>query len=164
MPIEGVVLQMKSMHIDAVVNFPFPTPPDRHALKQAETVLTRLGALEAADGTTTSSTGLLPGTVGGKITELGRTMSLFPLSPRFSKMLVSGRQHGCLPYVIAIVSALSVGDPFLREEVLDGDDSETSDSDEELAHITSEQVRAKEARKLQRRAFFRSQQVRLVPR
>jgi hypothetical protein len=27
MPIDGVVLQMKSMHIDAVVNFPFPTPP-----------------------------------------------------------------------------------------------------------------------------------------
>lgn len=162
MPIEGVVLQMKSMHIDAVVNFPFPTPPDRLALKQAETVLTRLGALETASESTTTNTGLLPGTVGGKITELGRTMSLFPLSPRFSKMLVSGRQYGCLPYVIAIVSALSIGDPFLREEVLDGDDSEASDSDEELAHITSEQVRAKEARKLQRRAFFRSQQVRLI--
>lgn len=157
MPIEGVVLQMKSMHIDAVVNFPFPTPPDRLALKQAETILTRLGALETSSGS--SNAELLPGTVGGTITELGRTMSLFPLSPRFSKMLVSGRQHGCLPYVVAIVSALSVGDPFLREEVLNGDDSEGDESDDELAHITSQQVRAKEARKLQRRAFFRSQAV-----
>ena len=45
MPIDGVVLQMKSMHIDAVVNFPFPTPPDRQSLRKAETVLSRLGAL-----------------------------------------------------------------------------------------------------------------------
>ena len=107
MPIEGVVLQMKSMHIDAVVNFPFPTPPDRESLQKAEKVLTHLGALAPAKGGST---------LGGSITDIGRTMSLFPLSPRFSRMLVSGRQHGCLPYVITIVSALSVGDPFLREE------------------------------------------------
>ncbi|KAG8891662.1 putative ATP-dependent RNA helicase DHR1, partial [Tulasnella sp. 408] len=46
MPIEGVVLQMKAMHIDAVVNFPFPTPPDRQALQKAEQVLIHLSALE----------------------------------------------------------------------------------------------------------------------
>jgi ATP-dependent RNA helicase DHX37/DHR1 len=37
---------MKSMYIDAVVNFPFPTPPDRAALKKAEATLTNLGAIE----------------------------------------------------------------------------------------------------------------------
>ena len=83
MPIEGVVLQMKSMHIDAVVNFPFPTPPDRESLQKAEKVLTHLGALAPAKGGST---------LGGSITDIGRTMSLFPLSPRFSRMLVSGRQ------------------------------------------------------------------------
>lgn len=35
---EGVVLQMKSMNIDTIVNFPFPTAPDRPSLKKAETV------------------------------------------------------------------------------------------------------------------------------
>ncbi|KAG8709191.1 putative ATP-dependent RNA helicase DHR1, partial [Ceratobasidium sp. 395] len=49
MPVEGVVLQMKSMGIDAVVNFPFPTPPDREALRKAEVVLTHLGALAGSD-------------------------------------------------------------------------------------------------------------------
>lgn len=34
----GIVLQMKSMHIEKVVNFPFPTSPDRESLKQAEKV------------------------------------------------------------------------------------------------------------------------------
>ncbi|KFY15705.1 hypothetical protein V491_05594, partial [Pseudogymnoascus sp. VKM F-3775] len=29
MPIEGVVLQLKAMNLQHVVNFPFPTPPDR---------------------------------------------------------------------------------------------------------------------------------------
>lgn len=147
MPIEGVVLQMKSMHIDAVVNFPFPTPPDRIHLKKAETILTHLGAVTPA-----------PSGIGnGQITDIGRAMSLFPLSPRYSRMLVSGRQHGCLPYVVAIVSALSVGDPFIREEALEtGDEDE---EDESLAHLTSEAVKAKEAKKLRRKAFFQSQAV-----
>lgn len=145
MPIEGVVLQMKGMHIDAVVNFPFPTPPDRLSLHKAEKVLLHLGAL----------------TKEGQITELGKTMSLFPLSPRFSRMLVSGQQHKCLPYVIAIVSALSVGDPFLHEEaLLASADSEEEDGDtEELSHLTSATVRAKEALRLRRKQFFTSQHV-----
>ena len=144
---------MKSMHIDAVVNFPFPTPPDRAALKRAEANLTNLGAVE-------------PGAVGGKITELGRSMALFPVNPRFGKMLATGMQHGCMPYVIALVSALSVGDPFLHEEVLDqeGNDEEEDDLGDlelgaEVAHIKSEEIRAKEIRKAKRQAFFRSQQV-----
>ncbi|KAI0670084.1 P-loop containing nucleoside triphosphate hydrolase protein [Trametes maxima] len=152
MPIEGVVLQMKSMHIDAVANFPFPTPPDRASLQKAEKVLTHLGALAPAKG---------GAPLGGPITDIGRTMSLFPLSPRFSRMLVSGRQHGCLPYVITIVSALSVGDPFLREESLDldKDESEAEEDEDDFSHLTSEAARAKEQRRVRRKAFFQSQQL-----
>jgi ATP-dependent RNA helicase DHX37/DHR1 len=91
MPIDGVVLQMKSMHIDAVVNFPFPTPPSRDMLFKSEKLLTHLGALQTT------------GANGAQITDMGRSMALFPLSPRYSRMLMSGKQHGCLPYVIAIV-------------------------------------------------------------
>lgn len=149
MPIEGVVLQMKSMHIDAVVNFPFPTPPERLALQNAEKVLTHLGALSVPGVLTKVNP------TGGQITDLGKTMSLFPLSPRFSRMLVSGQQHGCLPYVIAIVSALSVGDPFLHDEGLQ-DDDEASDNDVEHAHLTSAAVKAKEVRRLRRKEFFDS--------
>lgn len=155
-PIEGVVLQMKSMNIDAVVNFPFPTPPDRQVLKKAETVLTRLGALSSAP--VVSQAGVSMSTIGGQVTPLGKAMSLFPLSPRFSRMLVGSQQHGCLPYVISIVAAMSVGDPFLHEEGLDAD-SESDGDDEGLGHIKNASVRAKEARKARRRAFFESQQI-----
>ena len=163
-PIEGVVLQMKAMNIDAVVNFPFPTPPDSHTLKKAETMLTRLGALTSSSFVSSNSmqTSVTAGTIGGKITSLGRSMSLFPLAPRHARMLVSGQQHGCLPYVITIVSILSVGDPFLREEGLV--DVESSDSEgQEVEHINRDQIRIKEVRRIRRRGFFEKQQVRSWP-
>ncbi|KIO06158.1 hypothetical protein M404DRAFT_15215 [Pisolithus tinctorius Marx 270] len=160
-PIEGIVLQMKSMNIDAVVNFPFPTPPDTHALKKAETTLTHLGALSSSPAVVSGSTQatVSMSTIGGKITPLGRSMSLFPLAPRHARMLVVGRQHECLPHVITIVSILSVGDPFLREEVLaeaggsDGEDEETLDYDQRG------RASMKEARSARRRAFFEKQQL-----
>ena len=103
MPVEGVVLQLKSMDLQHVVNFPFPTPPDRHSLAKAEKLLTHLGAISRE----------------GKITPLGRELSMYPLSPRFSKMLLIGHQHNCMPYTIAMVAALSVPSIFLTENQLD---------------------------------------------
>lgn len=161
MPIDGVVLQMKSMHIDAVLNFPFPTPPDHVALKKAEGILTHLGAVSVLPVIPKGGAEVITnGTIGGHITNLGMAMALFPISPRFSRMLVGGRQHDCLPYVIAIVSALSVGDPFIREAQID-DDQGVSDDDlaDNVKHLHKEAVRAKEARRMRRRAFFQSQQV-----
>lgn len=152
MPIEGVVLQMKSMHIDTVTNFPFPTPPDRVSLRKAEKLLTHLGALRAKDGVMGGAS------FDGEIKELGRAMALFPLAPRFSKMLVSGRQHGCLPYVIAIVAALSVGDPFLHEEALQSGGAEQQSEDDGDEADASASV-AKERKGARRKAFFKSMEV-----
>ncbi|TFK40653.1 P-loop containing nucleoside triphosphate hydrolase protein [Crucibulum laeve] len=161
MPIEGVVLQMKSMHIDAVVNFPFPTPPDRPTLQKAEKTLTYLGALANPSSSVTNitTTTLLPSTTGGQITDLGRTMALFPLSPRFSRMLVSGQQHSCLPYVISMVSAMSVGDPFLYEEAIQDANADDADMDSDISGLKSEAVKAKEAQRTSRKAFFHSQHI-----
>ena len=142
------------MHIDTVANFPFPTPPDRQSLRQAEKILTYLGALQAHPNKSPLDV------AGNTVSDLGRTMSLFPLSPRFSKMLVSSRRHGCLPYAIAIVAAMSVGDPFLREDALDVERS--SRVEEDVVRINKEEVREKEILKHRRGEYFQSQQV-LVP-
>ena len=48
------------------------------------------------------------------ITPLGKTMSCFPISPRYAKMLAIGHQQDLLPYVIAIVAALSVQELFIE--------------------------------------------------
>lgn len=137
MPVESVVLTMKSMGIDQIVNFPFPTPPDPTALKKAESALEILGALDKETK---------------NISELGKKMSLFPLSPRFAKILIIGNQFGCLPYIIAIVCVLSVGSPLLNENdigVFDAEDSADSGSDDEHQKMS-------EARKALRAKFFKS--------
>ncbi|KAJ1927930.1 putative ATP-dependent RNA helicase DHR1, partial [Linderina macrospora] len=91
-------------------------------------------------------------------------MSVFPVAPRFAKMLIVGQQHGCLPYVIAIVAALSVGDPFIKEFHLDADEmdnGEVADEDQvasaEIGNLTNEEVAAKENRRLKRRQYWRTQ-------
>ncbi|KAJ2762346.1 putative ATP-dependent RNA helicase DHR1, partial [Coemansia nantahalensis] len=146
MPIEGVVLQMKAMNLDNVANFPFPTPPRRDALSKAERLLTWLGALDDK----------------GRATDLGRLMSVFPVAPRFAKMLIVGQQHGCLPYVIAIVAALSVGDPFVKEFHLgaaDGSDSE-GDSEGDRGRSFADQVASAEARAVSNEALAAKEQQR----
>ncbi|KAG8428853.1 putative ATP-dependent RNA helicase DHR1 [Metarhizium acridum] len=99
MPIEGIVLQLKSMNLQNVVNFPFPTPPERQSLAKAEKLLTYLSALSPS----------------GDITQIGKTMSVFPLAPRFAKILLVGHLHDCLPYTIALVAGLSAAEVFLPE-------------------------------------------------
>ncbi|KAJ1923812.1 putative ATP-dependent RNA helicase DHR1 [Tieghemiomyces parasiticus] len=100
MAIEGVVLQMKAMLLDNVVNFPFPTMPDRADLLHAEKLLVHLEALDPESK---------------RITEAGKLMAEFPVAPRFSRMLLVGQQHQCLDYVVAIAAGMSVGDPFVHE-------------------------------------------------
>lgn len=45
-PIDDLVLQMKVMNINKVINFPFPTAPDPLQMRIAEKRLITLGALE----------------------------------------------------------------------------------------------------------------------
>ncbi|KAI8590409.1 P-loop containing nucleoside triphosphate hydrolase protein [Geranomyces variabilis] len=140
-PIEGVVLQMKSMGINNVVGFPFPTPPGHNNLRSAEKLLSHLNAVDAD-----------PSTNVFKITELGRIMAKFPVSPRYAKMIiVAASQPGnILAYTIAVVAGLSVGDPFIRDEdiigrIADSDDEEYDEGDEE-----------KQARNQKRAAFWKT--------
>eukprot|EP01122_Echinamoeba_exundans_P008814 TRINITY_DN2999_c0_g1_i2.p1 TRINITY_DN2999_c0_g1~~TRINITY_DN2999_c0_g1_i2.p1 ORF type:complete len:1269 (-),score=258.86 TRINITY_DN2999_c0_g1_i2:1728-5534(-) len=101
-PIEEVVLQMKNMGIGKIESFPFPTPPDVHSLKTALTTLINIGAVEENKKTKEQT-----------ITPLGKSMSRFPVHPRFAKMLILGHQGQCINYIVSIVSCLAVGDPFL---------------------------------------------------
>ena len=162
MPIEGVVLQMKGMNIEKVVNFPFPTPPGKEELRRAERVLGYLGALKAPS----TSTGLEDKGAGavGMLTDMGRTMAMFPLPPRFAKILIIGQQHGCLPYVISIVAALSIGELFIPEHQLnipttDDTDEDGSDGDASKPTPTNQQnltlTRAQSARK----AYYASRRI-----
>lgn len=145
MPAESTVLTMKSMGIEQIVNFPFPTPPDRFSLARAEKLLVTLGALDLENK---------------QVTELGRTMSHFPLSPRYAKILIVGNQLDCLPYVIAIVSALSVGDPFLDENeagIAENSSENPNSSDSEDSQNEQEKVDLATQADLERKRQLRAQ-------
>ncbi|KAL8933557.1 MAG: hypothetical protein Q9216_006315, partial [Gyalolechia sp. 2 TL-2023] len=133
MPAEGVVLQLKSMDLQHVVNFPFPTPPNRQSLTKAEKLLTSLGAISS----------------GGKITPIGRHLSIYPLSPRFAKILLIGHQHNCMPYTIAMVAALAVPDLFIPENQLD---LHSPSQDAGTVYTHADQA-ADEAREQRRKAY-----------
>lgn len=120
-PVDDLVLQMKDISIDKVVNFPFPTPPDATALQSAEKLLLNLGALEEKK--------TVKGNVNAVITPLGRAMAKFPVSPRYAKMLCLGHQENCMEYVIAIISALTVKEIF------------ADDNNREAGQITKEDRR-----------------------
>ncbi|KAM3282488.1 ATP-dependent RNA helicase DEAH13 isoform X1 [Capsicum chacoense] len=109
-PVDGVVLLLKSMHIDKVANFPFPTPPEPTALVEAERCLKVLEALDS----------------NGRLTPLGKAMAQYPMSPRHSRMLLTviqimqkvkdySRANTVFAYAVAAAAALSLSNPFLME-------------------------------------------------
>ncbi|KAL2556665.1 RNA helicase family protein [Forsythia ovata] len=107
-PVDGVVLLMKSMHIGKVAKFPFPTPPEDCALVEAERCLKILEALDNK----------------GRLTPLGKAMAHYPMSPRHSRMLLTviqimqkakdyARANLVLGYAVAAAAALSLSNPFI---------------------------------------------------
>ncbi|KAK3062567.1 hypothetical protein LTS18_003797, partial [Coniosporium uncinatum] len=146
-PIEGLVLQLKSMDLQHVVNFPFPTPPDRHALAKAEKLLTYLGAIS----------------LDGKITPTGKELSLYALSPRFARMLMLGQAHNLAAHTIALIAALEVPDLFIPQNQLDLHNprpefsNDDNDSDEDDDYETKQaDIHISYARDQRRKAYNRA--------
>uniref|UniRef100_A0A8C3N9R7 Activating signal cointegrator 1 complex subunit 3 n=1 Tax=Geospiza parvula TaxID=87175 RepID=A0A8C3N9R7_GEOPR len=126
-PVEDLILQMKALNIEKVINFPFPTPPPTEALAAAEELLIALGALKELKQQ-------LAAKLSCPISPLGRVMATFPVAPRYAKMLALSRQHQCLPYTITIVSAMTVRELF---EELD----RPAGSEEEAAQLKGRRAR-----------------------
>ncbi|XP_028680648.1 probable ATP-dependent RNA helicase DHX37 [Erpetoichthys calabaricus] len=143
-PVDDLVLQMKDLNIEKVINFPFPTRPSSEVLIAAEELLIGLGALEepAKSGRHQE---LERAKLSCPITHLGRVMAAFPVAPRYAKMLALGRQHDCLPYVITIVSAMTV------REIFDEFDRPVISEEEK------EKLTGKKARVLQMRCIWAGQ-------
>ncbi|KAI1346186.1 DEAH-box RNA helicase [Xylaria sp. FL0043] len=132
MPIEGVVLQLKAMNLKHVVNFPFPTSPDRQSLAKAEKLLQNLSAITSE----------------GFATQIGKTMSKLPLPPRFARILLVGHLHDCLPYTIALVAGLSVAEIFLPEsQVIPSEVEEDGQGFRTNEDLAAENARAQARRK-----------------
>ncbi|XP_051509399.1 probable ATP-dependent RNA helicase DHX37 [Myxocyprinus asiaticus] len=139
-PVDDLVLQMKDLNIEKVVNFPFPTPPSSEALISAEQLLISLGALE--EPPRCGRLGEMErARLSCPITPLGRAMAAFPVAPRYAKMLALGRQQGCMPYIITIVAAMTVREIFEEYDRPAG-------SEEESAKLAGKKARCVQMRRL----------------
>ncbi|XP_070402298.1 probable ATP-dependent RNA helicase DHX37 isoform X2 [Nothobranchius furzeri] len=134
-PVEDLVLQMKDLNIDKVINFPFPTPPSTEALVAAEELLVSLGALQEPPHIGRMKE-LQRSKLNCPITPLGRAMASFPVAPRYGKMLALGKQQDCLPYVVAVVAAMTVREIFQNLDRPAGSEDESSKLNQRRARLT----------------------------
>ena len=91
-----VVLTLKAAEVEDLRNFRWLEPPTEHSLKDAETLLADLGALDHH----------------GRITAVGRKMLAFPVHPRYSRMLLAAEEYHCV-YQACLVAALTQGRDLL---------------------------------------------------
>ena len=102
----SVILQMASLGLGAVEDFPFLDAPDRRAVRDGVALLVEIGALaqdrESADGAPASSQ--------YRLTGIGRDLARLPIDPRLGRMLLEAERLGCASEVLVIVAALSIQD------------------------------------------------------
>jgi ATP-dependent helicase HrpB len=93
----GAVLQLLCFGEKDVFHFPWPEPPPEATVRQALSLLGRLGAVEQ-----------------GEVTEFGRAMARQPAHPRIARLLIEGRRLGEPERVALAAAILSERDPFAR--------------------------------------------------
>lgn len=120
----AVILQMISLKLGDISEFPFVDAPDPRFIKDGFNLLQELEAVSS------SKKG-----EGFMLTPLGRQMSRLPVEPRISRMLLQAQKQNALREVLVIASALSIQDPRERP----ADKKQAADQKhKELAHEESD--------------------------
>lgn len=109
----AVILQMASLGLGQIEEFPFLTPPDNRGIRDGLELLRELGAIE--DGRETGSG--TSSSAGPQLTRVGRQLARLPIEPRFARMVLESKAQGVSREVLAIVAGLTIQDP--RERPLD---------------------------------------------
>ncbi|GAA4382935.1 ATP-dependent RNA helicase HrpA [Agromyces bauzanensis] len=102
----AVILQMASLGLGEIEEFPFLTPPDSRGIRDGLQLLRELGAMEE-----------LTSGDGPRLTRVGRQLARLPIEPRFARMVLESKTQGVSREVLAIVAGLTIQDP--RERPLD---------------------------------------------
>ena len=100
----SVILQMVSLKLGDIEQFPFIQPPEHKAIRDGLNLLHELGALHDKQDKPT-------------LTATGRDLARIPLDPRMARMLIEANTNGCLDDVMIIVAAMTIQD--VRERPLD---------------------------------------------
>jgi pre-mRNA-splicing factor ATP-dependent RNA helicase DHX16 len=88
--LNSVVLMLKSLGINELIDFDFMDPPPADTLIRSLESLYALGALNDR----------------GELTKIGRQMAEFPTDPMLAKAILAADKYGCVEEVLTIVSML----------------------------------------------------------
>lgn len=94
----SVILQMKSLRLGKIEEFPFIDPPDSRAIRDGVKLLHELQALDRKQ----------------KMTSIGRQLVRMPVDPRLGRMVIAAADEKSLTEVSVIVAGLSIQDPRER--------------------------------------------------
>lgn len=107
----SVILQMASLGLGPVEDFPFVDPPDMRAVRAGVQLLTEIGALGVVQNNHKDThDGARGKDAGYRLTGIGRQLARLPIDPRLGRMLIEAENNGCAGEVLVIVAALSVQD------------------------------------------------------
>lgn len=141
--LEGVVLLLKSIGVDNVMNFPFPSPPDPSSLSAAEKCLVNLSAINKNNGS---------------LTDIGKAMANLPIEPRHSRLLLEvltnqditkkdeALVNTLITFAIRLTAAMSLESPFINPSSLQ--DHVNEDKEEGLDESAAKELRKQKATKL----------------
>lgn len=104
----SVILQMVSLKLGDIRDFPFIDPPTDRQITDGMRLLEEIGAIAKSKDNDVGSLTL---------TTIGRNISMLPLDPRLARMIVESVKYQCLSQLLIITSFLAVMDP--RESPLD---------------------------------------------
>ena len=120
----SVILQMASLGLGAVEDFPFLDAPDRRAVRDGVALLVEIGALAQDSGTEDAT----PASSQYRLTGIGRDLARLPIDPRLGRMLLEAERLGCASEVLVIVAALSIQD--VRERPAEHQGTASVDADQ----------------------------------
>jgi len=115
----GAILTMKARGINDVLNFPLMDLPDLESIEKALLHLHSLGAL----------------TDDGVITDIGRRLSLFPVSAPYGRVLLAAAdpEYDCLLEVIDIIACLTAGESIFLQAHSEEQQEEVEELRKELS-------------------------------
>ena len=115
----AVILQMASLGLGAVEDFPFLDAPDPRSVRDGIALLVEIGALSAQERGNPRGRGAPEGRRHAladrasshyRLTPVGRDLARLPIDPRLGRMLLEAQRLGCASEVLVIVAALSIQD------------------------------------------------------
>jgi ATP-dependent helicase HrpA len=91
----SVVLQMKSLRLGRLEDFPLLDPPRDESIREGLRTLTELGAIDDRH----------------ELTAIGRKLGRMPVDPRVGRIILAADENGVLAEVLPIAAAMEIPDP-----------------------------------------------------